>query len=277
MPLSYSGVAVSKVSVVGLGTWSEAFGDVAALEAGWRTGEWSTATPLQPQRIPARERRRAPQLVNMAIEVMDQACGMAGLSPDDVAVVFSSSMGDMQITDYMCRALAETPKLISPTKFHNSVHNAAPGYWSITTGAFVPASAISAYDNTASMALLEGAIQVVEESTPVVVVTQEVQSTVPLHDTCPSTQAFSAAFLLAPSHQHGAAIAELDFSVTKEASEWPPLGATLPAGLDSNFGARLLPLLCAIAGLSKDTAWQFPISDDASLSVTISGLRDADA
>jgi hypothetical protein len=62
----------------------------------------------------------------MAIEVMDQACKMANISPDDVAVIFSSAMGDMQITDYMCRALAKTPKLISPTKFHNSVHEPDP-------------------------------------------------------------------------------------------------------------------------------------------------------
>lgn len=263
---------MNKVDVVGLGAWGEAFGNVDALEEGMRSGQWSARAPLQPERIPARERRRAPQLVKMAIEVMDQACGMANLPPADVAVVFSSSMGDMQITDYMCRALAETPKLISPTKFHNSVHNAAPGYWSITTGAFVPASAVSAYEYTASMAFLEAAIQVVEEATPVLVVTQEVESTVTLHDICPSTQPYSAAFLLSPHGEHSAAIATLEFSVLREQSEWPALSPKLPSGLDSNFGARLLPLLCTLVG-DNSNPLRFPISDHASLSLTIASHR----
>ena len=35
---------------------------------------------------------------------------------------------------------------MSPTDFHNSVHNAAAGYWSIAVGARAPSSTISAYD-----------------------------------------------------------------------------------------------------------------------------------
>ena len=267
---------MNKVRIVGLGAWSESFGNIAALKTGMQSGQWQSGTPLQPERIPARERRRAPQLVKMAIEVMDQACAMAGLSPDDVAVVFSSSMGDMQITDYMCRALAETPKLISPTKFHNSVHNAAPGYWSITTGAFVPANAVSAYGYSASMALLEGAIQAVEESTPVVVVTQEVASMVPLLDICPSTLPYSAAFLLAPVQDDEVGATTLEFSVVQEPSDWPPLSASLPEGLDSNFGARLLPVLCALVG-GENGSWRFPISDHASLSINVSSQRGSRA
>lgn len=259
---------MNKIDIVGLGIWSESFADINALREGLPSGSWASKTPLQPERIPARERRRAPELVKMAIEVMDQACAMANLSPDDVAVVFSSSMGDMQITDYMCRALAETPKLISPTKFHNSVHNAAPGYWSITTGAFVPATAVSAYGHTASMAFLEGAIQAVEESTPVLVVTQEVASTVPLHDVCPSTQAFSAAFLLTPAGHSATPVCALEFSVLQEQAVWPALAATLPAGLSSNFGARLLPLLCAIAA-GDNSKLRFPINEHACLSLVL--------
>ena len=37
-------------------------------------------------------------------------------------------------TTTCARTLASAPTLLSPTKFHNSVHNAAAGYWTIGTG-----------------------------------------------------------------------------------------------------------------------------------------------
>lgn len=261
---------MNKVEVVGLGAWSPTFADWSALCTGLRSGEWSTDPALQPELIPTRERRRAPQLVKMAIEVMDQACKMANISPDDVAVIFSSAMGDMQITDYMCRALAKTPKLISPTKFHNSVHNAAPGYWSITTGSFAPATAVSAYEHTASMAFLEAAIQVVEERTPVVLVTQEVAAPLSLVDTCPSEQAFSAAILMTPPGFSGSEACTLAFSVTEGAEDWREPDPRLSPELANNFGARLLPLLTAIADGEQCAEFKFPITEFASLSLALS-------
>ena len=264
---------MNKVDVVGLGAWSPTFADWSSFCAGLQSGEWSTDVVLQPELIPPRERRRAPQLVKMAIEVMDQACRMADLSPEDVAVVFSSAMGDMQITDYMCRALAETPKLISPTRFHNSVHNAAPGYWSITTGAFTPATAVSAQENTASMAFLEAAIQVTEENTPVVLVTQEVAAPLPLFDSCPSEQAFSAALMIAPPGFSDSSICTLAFSVTEGAVDWPELDPRLSPDLANNFGARLLPLLAAIADGDHRAKFSFPISKFSALTLALSSDR----
>lgn len=266
---------MNKVDIVGLGAWSPSFADWSSFCTGLRSGEWSTDVVLQPELIPPRERRRAPQLVKMAIEVMDQACKMAAMSPDDVAVVFSSAMGDMQITDYLCRALAETPKLISPTRFHNSVHNAAPGYWSITTGAFTPATAVSAYEHTSTMAFLEAAIQVVEENTPVVLVTQEVAAPLPLFDTCPSEQAFSAALLIAPPGFGDSKACSLEFSVSEGAQEWPPLEPRLSAEFGGNFGARLLPLLAAIAAGEQSVHFDFPLSEFSTLSLALRSDRAA--
>ena len=266
---------MNKVEIIGLGAWSPTFADWSSFCTGLRRGEWSTDGALQPERIPPRERRRAPQLVKMAIEVMDQACTMADMSPDDVAVVFSSAMGDMQITDYMCRALSQTPKLISPTKFHNSVHNAAPGYWSITTGSFAPGTAVSAYEHTASMAFLEAAIQVVEENTPVVLVMQEVAAPLSLLDTCPSEQAFSAAVLMTPPGFSDSAACTLAFSVTEGAGDWPALDSRLSPGLATNYGARLLPLLTAIADGERSAEFNFPVTEFVSLSLALVSNRAA--
>lgn len=268
---------MNTVEIAGLGAWSPAFADWASFCSGLRSGAWSTDVVLQPELIPQRERRRAPQLVKMAIEVMDQACKMADMNADDVAVVFSSAMGDMQITDNLCRALGATPKLVSPTQFHNSVHNAAPGYWSITTGAFTPATAVSAHEHTASMAFLEAAIQVVEENTPVVLVTQEIAAPFPLFDICPSEQAFSAAFLLTPPGYGSVGICSLDFCVTEGAEDWRELDPRLSPKLASNFGARLLPLLTAIADGEQHAELRFPITEFASLSLALTSERATNA
>ena len=267
---------MTSIDIAGLGAWGPRFADWQALGRGLQTGEWSSDVVLQPELIPARERRRAPQLVKMAIEVMDQACRMASLDPHDVATVFSSSMGDMQITDYMCRTLAASPQLVSPTRFHNSVHNAAPGYWSITTGAFTPATAVSAYEYTASMAFLEAAIQAVEEETPVLLVTQEIAALLPLYDTCPSELPFSAAFLLTPTGHCNSAVCSLEFSVSQQVNQWPIIGGILGDDFGSNFGARLLPLLAAIATRSRESTFEFPISATSTLSLALHHIRNSD-
>lgn len=256
---------MTELQLIGLGAWSSRFGDWPQFLAGTQSGTWPEEVKLQPDLIPPRERRRAPQLVKMAIEVMDQACTMASVEPDDIAVIFSSAMGDMQITDYMCTALTQTPKLISPTKFHNSVHNAAPGYWSITTGAFCPASAVSAFEYTATMAFLEACIQATEEQTPVLCVTQEVAAPLALMDTCPSEAPFSAAFLLAPAGFSEQPLARLEFAIEQGRADWPDIDERF-GDLDSNMSARLLPLLASIA-TAQAADYRFPISPDMHLAV----------
>jgi len=263
---------MDKLEVLGLGAWSPRFASWDDLAAGLPDGPWQDRAALQPDQIPARERRRAPQLVKMAVEVMGQACAMAELDPDEVSTVFSSAMGDMQITDYLCTALAQTPKLVSPTRFHNSVHNAAPGYWSITTGSFSPATAVSAFEFTAPMALLEGAIEACEEQTAVLVVTQEVAAPAALLETCPSIEPCSAAILLAPPGASDNPLCELHISVLDDPQEWPQLPATLRDEFASNFGARLLPLFAALAGLDatgESTELAFPISPWSSIQVSV--------
>jgi len=258
---------MTELQIIGIGTWSSRHGNWEEFCAGMQTDNWPEEVKLQPDLIPSRERRRAPQLVKMAIEVMDQACKMAAIEPEESAVIFSSAMGDMQITDYICAALAQTPKLLSPTRFHNSVHNAAPGYWSITTGAFSPASAVSAFEYTPTIAFLEACVQAVEEQTPVLCVTQEVAAPPVLMDICPSEAPFSAAFLLAPAGFGEAPLASIEFVVEQDAAEWPDIDDRL-GEFASNMSARFLPLLTALAA-DEATQLRFPITEDMSLEVRL--------
>lgn len=287
---------MTELDILGVGAWSPYFSNWSEFSSGLATGDWQQSTRLQPDLIPARERRRAPQSVRMAVEVMHQSCEMAALPPDEVATVFSSSMGDMEITDYMCRTLADNPRAMSPTKFHNSVHNASTGYWSIATQSHCPANAVAADIYSASMAFLDGAIQASEENIPVLVVTQEMAAPSPLLNTCAAKHPFSAAFLIAPKkwppekrapkkrapNARDAAcsepIASLRFAVSKEKVVGPALPADLQELLKSNTAALMLPLLSALvagaSGSASETVdpiqFKFPLSRNLCLNLSVS-------
>jgi hypothetical protein len=102
--------------------------------------------PHAPQLLPPNERRRASPTVRIAFQAAEDAVHGTSISPADLATVFASSDADLNIIHRISTALSQTPRLVSPTDFHNSVHNAAAGYWSIAVGARAPSSTISAYD-----------------------------------------------------------------------------------------------------------------------------------
>ena len=267
---------VNELSVIGLGAWSRRFANWGEFVDGLRTGRWQAETALEPSRIAPRERRRAPKSVKMAVEVMTQACEMALVKPQEVATVFSSAMGDMQITDYLCRCLAGPPREISPTRFHNSVHNAPNGYWSIATGSHAPASAVSAFLFTAPVAFLEAAIQAVDSNGPVLLVTQEMAAPFALRDTCPTIADFAAAILLAPPGYSDANRASVHFATGEGPVDWPEMPEPLKKDFCEHPGARLLPFLAAIASPGTDEApvrMSFPLSQRSSLRLSLTCSR----
>jgi hypothetical protein len=145
------------------------------------------------------ERRRAPDTVALALEVGARACEAAGRSAADLPSVFASTHGDLAISDYMCATLAATPTLLSPTKFHNSVHNAAAGYWSIGTGSYAPYTAISAAHHTFGTGLLEAATQVGCNDAPVLYVAYDIEARGPFGTVAPSRGLLGVALVLAPA------------------------------------------------------------------------------
>lgn len=236
-----------ELNIAGIGAWSECFADWQGLQQGLQSGEWPAAAPLSPQMIPPRERRRAPQSVKMAVEVMSQACSMAGMPAAEPVVVFASAMGDMEITDAMCRTLADKPELVSPTRFHNSVHNAPIGYWSIATGSHAPANAIAGYDHSAALGLLEAAVQCAEERRPVLFLCQEGAAPEPLTAVRPSRQALALCLLLVPPGSSRASAARLRVEVVEASAALPDTPGQLPLDFSGNPAVALLPLFIGIA------------------------------
>ncbi len=159
-------------TVAGIGFWSDGLPDWTAARAFAHDGALPADAPAKPapQLLAPNERRRAPPSVLVALEVALAACRDAGRAPDALPSVFASTHGDLGITDYMCATLAHSPADISPTKFHNSVHNAAAGYWTIGSGCMRTTTAISAYRATFAQGLLEAMTQLATDAEAVLLV-----------------------------------------------------------------------------------------------------------
>ncbi len=152
--------AARSLYVDGIALWAPLLPGWDAARSILRGDREAAATPAlrpAPLLLPANERRRAPDTVALALEVALRASEAAGADPKLLPSVFASTHGDLAISDYMCETLVASPNQISPTKFHNSVHNAAAGYWSIATGSHAPYTSVSAYEHTFGQAWLEAA------------------------------------------------------------------------------------------------------------------------
>ena len=149
-----------------------------------------------PDLLPPNERRRAPDTVAIALEVGSQACAHAQRDPSSLPSVFASTHGDLAITDYMCEALASDPLLLSPTRFHNSVHNAAAGYWAIATGSMRPYTALSAGHYTFGSALMEALLQAQCDNEAVLLVAYDTAACGPLATVVSSTGRFGCALVV---------------------------------------------------------------------------------
>ena len=241
-----------KCSIKGLGAIGPGFTSWEEFKAGVVVGsEFGEETPAPaPESISKRERARAPHLVKLAVVAAEQACAESGYAPSELASVFSSCMSDTEVTDYMCRTLAVNPSEMSPTKFHNSVHNAAAGYWTISNKAHMPATAISAKrEFSGAMALLEAITQCVEEQVPVLTVIYDI--VVPDVLKCIMDIQEPAAFAFVLSPEDGAEgidlLAELT-SPNAQATQASESGAS-SAVTSSNPAYQLYPLF---QGIAKD-------------------------
>jgi hypothetical protein len=174
---------------------------------------WTSSTPLlegrspyipqptvlpTPDGLPPAERRRLGRVVKLALGVGLQATSKAGADPATLAAVFASSGGDGYNCHEICQALSLDERLISPTRFHNSVHNAAAGYWSIATGSRAASNVVCAYDASFAAGLLEAVTQVVVDQARVLLVAYDAQYPPPLFVKRPIPEAFGVALVLAP-------------------------------------------------------------------------------
>jgi hypothetical protein len=241
---------VHTLYIEGIGFWASRLPGWDAARSILR-GETAAPAAAQPRPapslLPPAERRRAPDTVAASLEVAARACEMAGRDPKLMPSVFASTHGDLAISDNLCDTLAKTPSLVSPTKFHNSVHNAAAGYWTIATGCVKPYTSVSGYYFTFGEGLLEAASQALNENTPVLFVAFDIEAKGPVGTMQPSRGVFAGALVLSPQ-PGGKVIARLDFEVCHEpASHASSARAQNAALVEGNAIANGLPLFECLA------------------------------
>jgi len=184
-------------------------------------------------------------VVRLTLAVGLEAARRAGVDPAQLPTVFTSSGGDGQNCHEICEVLATAERELSPTRFHNSVHNAPAGYWGIATGATAAANSLCAHDASFGAGLLEALCQVAVDHTPVLLIAYDASYPEPMRSVRPIPDAFGVALLLAPG-ANGPSLARLELAWSEAPADrmadaaLESLRASIPA-------ARSLPLLAQLA------------------------------
>ncbi len=202
------------------------------------------------QWLPPAERRRATAAVKLTLATGGAALAMAERDATDLRTVFAASSGDGVNCHALCEALASPDRLVSPTRFHNSVHNAASGYWGIATHCMAASAVLcAAHDGSFGAGLLEALVEVGTSGEDVLLLAYDTEYPEPLRSARPIPDAFGVAMLLAP-RRRGAALACMAVDAAAPFTEAPPRGLEQP-GLEalrrSIPAARSLSLLQAVA------------------------------
>ncbi len=206
--------------------------------------------------LPAAERRRTGSVVKLAVGVGLEALAQAGSDPADMATVFTSSGADGDTIHAILTVLTAGDCQISPTRFHNSVHNAPSGYWALACRATAPSTSLCGFDGSFAMGLLDAAAQVCVDQRAVTLLSYDHPYPEPLHAARLLHSVFAVSLVLSPARSD-ASLAEL--RVTTRQSQGSGCRMRQP-GLETlrrdNPAARSLPLLGALAPRQASDDWE---------------------
>jgi beta-ketoacyl synthase-like protein len=241
MPLLHASIESVGVLGPGLPDWPTAMRVLTGVSS------WQPVPPMLPPplSLPSAERRRTGDVVRLTLAVGLEATARAGTDPATLPAIFSSSGSDAQNCHEICEVLASTERQLSPTRFHNSVHNAPAGYWGIATGCRAAANSLCAHDASFGAGLLEALCQVAVDHTPVLLIAYDTSYPEPMRTVRPIPYAFGVALLLAPARQ-AAAVPHIELSWSTACADrmedhaLEQLRGSVPA-------ARSLPLLELLA------------------------------
>lgn len=247
----------------GLSDWQSGRAILAGQQAYLPT---KTLIPV-PELLPAAERRRASDIVKLTLATSLEALTTARQQDGNLPSVFSFSNGDGLNCHTICEMLASDDRQLSPTRFHNSVHNAAAGYWSIATGNMATSSVLCAFDASFGAGLLDALTQVVIDDTRCILMASDTPYPFPMFNKRPIPDNFGIALVLAPQPSPQA-LARIQVSICHEPAnqlqdaELEALRLAIPS-------ARGLPLLQAIA-MQQNSRLVLDYLDDTRLAIEVS-------
>lgn len=203
--------------------------------------------------LPAAERRRATAAVKLAIAVSDEAVDGAGVCAADTLSVFASSCGDGATITSILETLATDARELSPTRFHNSVHNAPAGYWGIATHSRESATSLCAFDCSFAAGLLEAACQALTHQRAVLLAAYDLPYPAVLDAFRPLVSGFGVGLLLSPRPSNRS-VAECTIVLARNC---PSVTAVADPAIEAlrvgNPAARSLSLLVALAESAERT------------------------
>ena len=207
-------------------------------------------TALPPSSLlSATERRRTGPVARLALLVAQEACEAAATPAGSLRTVFGSSNGDGAVVTRILETLSSADPQVSPTQFHNSVHNAVAGYWTIGAGSSQSATCLGGHDDTFAAALLKSLAELRVERRAVLLCAYDLPFPEPLASRRPIDAAFGIALVLTPERTP-TSVAELRASYGSDPplpEENAPRLPALRALSRANPAARSLRLLEALA------------------------------
>jgi len=239
-------VAVEAVELCGPGLpdWLTSRPVLSGAEA-YRAAPTVLEAPVQ---LSAVERRRAIPSVKLALRVGTAAVAQSGRDPAHLSAVFASSGADGETIVAILAALAAPGREVSPTRFHNSVHNAPSGYWGIAVQSREAVTSVSCYDASFAAGLLEAGVQAVASGQPTLLVAYDLPYPEPLHAVRSIGASFGTALVLSPGPSDRAhAELRLRMTATSAAGGTVCSDQGLEALRRGNPAARSLPLLVMLA------------------------------
>jgi predicted hotdog family 3-hydroxylacyl-ACP dehydratase len=225
----------------GVGFFSPGFDGAPAFVAGH--ADPATLLPREGM-LPARARRGTSLVTRMMVDAADQAIAAAGFDRHTVRTVYASAYGEVETALALLRMRHSDDGVLSPARFHLSVHNAAGGLLSIAQGNRSSSTAIAAGAQTVAMGLLDAAALFHESPGPVVVVfaDESVPDALwPGHSYPPLAVAFAL------DHEAEGALACIE-DIRQDATA-PPVPDVSPFAL--NPAASAIPLLRAVLSAEK--------------------------
>lgn len=247
-----------------LSAWIEGVGFIAPGLPDWATASgvlagrqpYAAAPSVlpAPSLLPPAERRRASRVIRLALALGQEAVTHAQADAVTLATVFSASGADGHNCHALCEQLAGEDRQISPTRFHNSVHNAAAGYWGIATHSMAPCQVICAFDGSFGAGLLDALAQVMVDQYPVLLVCYDSEYPQPLHAKRPVPDAAGMAWLLSP-RQGGRSLARITVGRAASGAPLSQLAETRLEALRVQLPSlRALPALQMLAQGQAGTA-----------------------
>lgn len=218
-------------------------------------------SPLEkykPQVLPPNERRRATGLVRLSFQACEDALDNSSFSPSSLATVFSSSGGDYFVLDSLCNSIAREERLLSPTLFHNSVHNAAAGYWMIGANSHHNSISLAAFDYSFGVGLLEAITLLSLDKQPVLLAIYDAKPPPLIAEKRPISTPFASALILSSKKTPNSQMT-LKVKIVEDGTTTEPAHHDLIALFKDNPAARILPLLEHIAsGTEGEIITQLP-------------------